>query len=332
MPREHAAGGLSPHFQLVLNSRGAKVALLTNSQGLCDYFRHSPFVRHHIAEYSVNEGVPTRSPSGRDPQPSRFTIVVDDCSKACYVAYDRKIRTLSVTGRLGHDYDELTLTFNARQLFARAHQETGVFAVHAGAVKIDSGAVLLIGGERAGKSTSTAYLSANYGATWLCDKQALITINTAGTTDWAGGNTVITLREDAYEYLPHNTLDDITLPNFRRLPTMGDKLNLEIAGRDPELIPITHVVELRLSQGQSKLKSRNRESSIHRVYAEMSDDIHGHYGSFLNIKYAMPSLDTPHLRKRRLSTAIALGASARTLGYEGHLNYIGDLVAAIHGD
>lgn len=287
---------------LMLTSHLASVELVTNSNKLIEYFVNNPMVGHHLP------GIKVSFDSGKEQFLNKalsYTIVVIDKANRHQVTFNPRKRVLYVFGVLGQDFEEINLVYNLQQFFTRIHQEMGLYPIHCGAVSFDSGAVLILGGERAGKSTLVSKLCSCYDAKYLCDERAILTQRNAQIV-WIGGNDVMSLREDITDYVDLKDFKGL----FENITGFSNKkMFLKIRSIQEENIPIKHVVFPRFSKVSKLTQELNKNSSIYRIFADLSIDIHGVFGAFLSAGYAMPSLDTRKLRSSRLEMANQIGAS-----------------------
>lgn len=292
---------LSEMMYATLESHGCKLGLMTNSEKFYHFFKSDPFVRHHIPNlHFIIEG--------SDQLQSYYQIHFYETTGEPSVYLDENLSKLHVTGLLGQHFDVLTFVFVALQFFTRMYQEKGFFTLHCGAVTFGEKAILLIGGEAAGKSTITTHLCAQYRASYLCDERVLLSFNNHGVVSCAGGNTVLTLRPDAIDYMDMPTLAN-TFYELKDLSIAKHKISLLPRFNNLRSVPVEHIVFLRLSNRTPQIRTAFRETAIYDLYSYLSEEIHGTRLAFLNVGFAMPSLDTQALRHQRLFVAQAMGSS-----------------------
>ncbi len=287
---------------LILTSHLATVKLVTNSDKLSDYLINNPMVGHHLPGIKISFASENEE---HLYEALSYTMIVVDKVNRHLVTFNPRKRTLYVLGILGQDFEEINLIYNLQQFFTRVHQELGLYHIHCGAVSFDTGAILILGGERAGKSTLVSKLCTCYGAKYLCDERAILA-NKNSQIYWVGGNDVMSLREDILDYVDLKDFEGL----FENITGFSNKkLFLKIRSTQEENIPIKHVVFPRFSKVTKLTREINKNSSVYRIFADLSLEIHGVFGAFLSAGYAMPSLDTRRLRNSRLEMANQIGES-----------------------
>jgi hypothetical protein len=288
---------------LALVSADTLLHIRTNSTRLLEFFRQDPFVRHHIPDVEIEDDLPMDRDQGIDFFPP-YELEFDETSEDPSAKFDPSLRCLSVSGMLDRDYEEIMFVFNALQLFSRMYQEKEIFAVHSGGITFGAEAALILGGERAGKSTLTALLCSELGATYLCDERALASLIN-GRAHWIGGNKVLRLRSLADVRIDSECLRTV-FRDVTGASVSDHKLCLEARLPHTDPIPVRHIFFVRLTSHESGIREHHRESAIYKLFATLSEDIHGLWCPILGTGYAMPSIDSVELCQSRLAMAQAL--------------------------
>lgn len=294
-----------------LVSHGMTLQVKTNSERLLKFLREDPFVRHHIPGFEFEPNSQTYAkPTERNA--NSYQIVFDESSEEPYAGYTPSQRCLYIRGMLGRDYSEIMFVFNALQFFSRMYQEHNIFAIHSGGVTLGAGAALILGGAEAGKSTTTALLCAKFGATYLCDERALLR-RKEDTIHWIGGNTVLRLRVPSSGSSPVLGGLETIFRDVTKASVAKHKLCFLARSVCTTQIPIRHIFFVKLTSNESRIWKHHHESAIYKLFAALSENIHGEWCPILSASYAMPSLDSDELCQRRLQMARALAGESIAL-------------------
>jgi hypothetical protein len=215
--------------------------------------------------------------------------------------YNKSNMTLFVVGKLGVDYQEIMFVFNIIQMFSYSYQLNNTFGIHSGAVKIGDKVVLLLGGEEAGKSSITAMMCANFDSIFLNDERAIIKFDN-DCLKWLEGNSVLRLREIPSEI--NKTKFNNLFVNIEDKSKIQHKFTFGLNQITDGEFQITDIIFVRLSNYEKFMKSHHEESALYKLFAILSEDIHGSWAPILGAKFAMPSIDLDKLCQLRLKTSI----------------------------
>lgn len=289
---------------VALLSHGGVLVFRTNSIRLVRFLEGDPYIRHHIpnVRFVGKDRFASEFESVRTT--SSFQIDFFESDLLPEAQYDPVKRQLSVKGMLDRDYQEIMFAFHALQFFSYMYQKQGKFAIHAGAVGTEDGAILILGGEEAGKSTISALLTLDYGMRFLCDERAVISANKERAI-WLGGNNVLRLRElESAGISPKKLLSKFT--DVSKLSLVEHKTSFDVSRKVEGPLPIKHIFFLRLTSRNKSLREHHFESAIYSLYAALSEDIHGVWAPIPRAQFAMPSIDTSELCQKRLDFVLSL--------------------------
>jgi hypothetical protein len=317
-------------YTCALSSHGDFVFFRTNSPKLYSFLLGDPFVRHHIPNLISYTGSSLSKFMNTNKRKSFYTVTFNESNMASKASFYKNERHLFVQGLLDRDFEVFTFTFCAVYFFSRLFHERSIFGMHCGGVSFGENAILFMGGAASGKSTLTSLICSQYGASFLCDERALLRINNGNQIEWIGGNTILTLRPNAIDYLDcqQKTLLETKFTNVSNKSVAKHKISYQPWKIIEKPLPVRHVIYARLSSGKEIFKSHHLDSAIFNIYASLSEDIHGIWAPFLKALFPVPSLDTDYIRKNRL--LLALGFKSENINIweiEGDVSYVSELVA-----
>lgn len=285
-------------FKHGIYSHGVLINIHTDSRDFCNYLLSDPFLHAHISDLEIL--------SNNYEQPD-FEIIHKTSGKN--TAYLTK-QSIRIYTKIPDVVKFSQLIFLIIPIFELFYEKKGIYSISGAGISNDKHGLILLGGQRAGKSTLASILSINGGLNYWSDERILFNLDN-GT--FLGGNRMISLRKNITETKFFTRLLKNT-PLHQSSST--DKIYYAPNTNKPHQVQLKYLCVVQINNiPLYSVKLTNLDIKL-QLYNNITQTIRSCLNPIINLQYNTPSFDNNKLANNRLRKISNLIDSKNIEGYE----------------
>ncbi|KKR81449.1 MAG: hypothetical protein UU73_C0001G0071 [Candidatus Daviesbacteria bacterium GW2011_GWA1_41_61] len=284
-------------YKCTIRTHNVLISLQTDSKGLYDYIQKDPFLHAHIADAEILPGTSFQAD---------FKII-HKSSRENQITMDE--RSLEIYANIPDVIKYSQIIFLLIPILEMFYEQNDIYSISGAAISNFENGLILLGGQRAGKSTLTSILTKDNTLSYFSDERLLL--NSEGGI-FLGGNKAISLRKNIAESEMFSTSEKGKF----MVSSSTNKLYYFPETRRPKKAKLKYLCLIQLNNIPFYTVKLNNFDIKLQLYNNITQTIRSCLNPIINLEFATPSFDNKTLSNKRLRKIAKLIDTQDIEGYE----------------